>query len=101
MSLLALEAVGLEERAARRADELSRGERQRVALARALVKAPSLVVADEPTAQLDAGTAAEILGLLRDAARSEVAVLLSTHDEAEAALADRVLLMDDGVLREA
>jgi putative ABC transport system ATP-binding protein len=101
MSLTALEAVGLEERAGQRADELSRGERQRVALARALVKAPSLVVADEPTAQLDAGTAAEILSLLRDAARSEVAVLFSTHDEAEAAQADRVLLMDDGVLREA
>jgi putative ABC transport system ATP-binding protein len=101
MTLMALEAVGLEERAERRADELSRGERQRVALARALVKAPSLVIADEPTAQLDAGTAAEILSLLRDAARMEVAVLFSTHDESEAAQADRVLVMDDGILRPA
>ncbi|HEY4028081.1 MAG TPA: ABC transporter ATP-binding protein [Candidatus Dormibacteraeota bacterium] len=101
MAMLALEAVGLEERAGRRADELSRGERQRVALARALVKAPSLVIADEPTAQLDSGTAAEILSLLRDAARTEVAVLFSTHDEAEAAQADRVLVMEDGVLRPA
>ena len=101
MAMLALEAVGLEERAERRADELSRGERQRVALARALVKAPSLVIADEPTAQLDSGTAAEILSLLRDAARTEVAVLFSTHDEAEAAQADRVLVMEDGVLRPA
>jgi putative ABC transport system ATP-binding protein len=99
MTHAALEAVGLEARAGRRADELSRGERQRVALARALVKAPALVVADEPTAQLDAGTAAEILSLLRDAARSDVAVLFSTHDENEAAHADRVLVMDRGVLR--
>ncbi len=100
MTMMALEAVGLEARAGRRADELSRGERQRVALARALVKGPSLVIADEPTAQLDAGTAAEIVSLLRDAARSGVAVLFSTHDEAEAAQADRVLVMEDGVLRE-
>jgi len=100
MSMAALEAVGLEERAGRRAEELSRGERQRVALARALVKVPSLVIADEPTAQLDSRTAGEILSLLRDASRSDVAVLFSTHDEAEAAQADRVLLMEEGVLTE-
>jgi putative ABC transport system ATP-binding protein len=99
MTQLALEAVGLEHRVGRRAEHLSRGERQRVALARALVRTPSLLVADEPTAQLDAGTAAGILSLLRDAARSDVAVLFSTHDEAEAARADRVLLIDEGVLR--
>jgi putative ABC transport system ATP-binding protein len=97
----ALEAVGLDGRARRLANELSRGERQRVALARALVKAPALVIADEPTAQLDTRTGAEILGLLREAARSEVAILFSTHDEAEAAAADRVLVMSDGVLSEA
>jgi putative ABC transport system ATP-binding protein len=100
MTQQALEAVGLEERAGHRADQLSRGERQRVALARAIVKAPALLIADEPTAQLDSGTAAEILTLLRDAARSDVAVLFTTHDEAEAAQADRVLVMDDGVLRQ-
>jgi len=99
MTLAVLGAVGLEHRAGRPAAELSRGEGQRAALARALVKAPSLVIADEPTAQLDAGSAAGILSLLRDAARTEVAVLFSTHDEAEAAEADRVLLMEQGVLR--
>jgi putative ABC transport system ATP-binding protein len=99
MTQVALEAVGLDSRATRLASELSRGERQRAALARALVKAPALVIADEPTAQLDTRTAAEILGLLREAARSEVAILFSTHDEAEAAAADRVLVMDEGVLR--
>ncbi len=100
MTQVALEAVGLDARATRLASELSRGERQRAALARALVKAPALVIADEPTAQLDTRTAAEILGLLREAARAEVAILFSTHDEAEAAAADRVLVMDEGVLRE-
>jgi ABC-type lipoprotein export system ATPase subunit len=99
MTQVALEAVGLDGRATRLASELSRGERQRAALARALVKAPALVIADEPTAQLDTRTAAEILGLMREAARSEVAILFSTHDEAEAAAADRVLVMDEGVLR--
>lgn len=100
MTLMALEAVGLHDRAGRRPDELSRGERQRVALARALVKAPSLVIADEPTAQLDSSTAGEIITLLRDAARSDVAVLFSTHDEAEAAQADRVIVIEDGILTE-
>jgi putative ABC transport system ATP-binding protein len=99
-TLAALEAVGLEEQADRRAELLSRGERQRVALARALAKGPSLVIADEPTAQLDAATGSDILSLLRDAARSDVAVLLTTHDEAEAAQADRVLLLEDGILRD-
>lgn len=101
MTQAALEAVALEARAHFRAERLSRGERQRVALARALVKSPALVIADEPTAQLDSGTAGEILDLLRDAARSNVAVLFTTHDEAEAAHADRTLMMEDGVLQEA
>jgi len=97
----ALQAVGLADRARQRATDLSRGERQRVALARALVKAPTLIIADEPTAQLDSNTADEILSLLAEAARSDVAVLFSTHDETEAARADRFLVMDEGVLQEA
>jgi len=101
MTEAALEAVALEERAHLRADQLSRGERQRVALARALVKAPALVIADEPTAQLDTATASEIVSLLHDAARSDVAVVFTTHDEAEAAQADRTLVMEDGILHEA
>lgn len=101
MTAAALEAVALDGRAHLRADQLSRGERQRVALARALVKAPSLVIADEPTAQLDTATAGEIVSLLHDAARSNVAVVFTTHDEAEAAQADRTLVMEDGILHEA
>jgi putative ABC transport system ATP-binding protein len=95
-----LQAVGVGERGWQRASDLSRGERQRVALARALVKKPALVVADEPTAQLDAATAGEILSLLADAARSGVAVLFSTHDENEAARATRFLVIEEGVLQE-
>jgi putative ABC transport system ATP-binding protein len=100
MTQMALEAVGLTERANHRTDQLSRGERRRVALARALVKAPRLVIADEPTAHLDARTADDILVLLRDASRSDVAVLFTTHDEAQVGQADRILVMDEGVLSE-
>lgn len=96
---MALEAVGLHERMHHRGDELSRGERQRVALARAIVKSPALVLADEPTAQLDLASARDLMMLLRDAARSEIAVMFTTHDELEAAQADRVLTMEEGVLR--
>lgn len=99
MSREALQAVGLAEQGERQVSELSRGERQRVALARALAKAPALIIADEPTAQLDAATATEILSLLADAAHSGVAVLFSTHDDAEAARAQRFLVLEEGVLR--
>ncbi len=97
---IALESVGLGARAGHRGNELSGGEQQRVALARALVKAPALLLADEPTAQLDTETARTIMALIRQAADSGTAVLLATHDEAAAEAADRVLLMEDGVLRE-
>jgi putative ABC transport system ATP-binding protein len=97
---LALSATGLMERADHREDELSGGERQRVALARALVRAPALLIADEPTAQLDSRTASGILGLIREAADSGTAVLMATHDEQVAAIADRVLRIEDGVVTE-
>ena len=96
----ALSAMGLTERAGHRAMELSGGEQQRVALARALVKAPGLLVADEPTAQLDTETARGIMSVIREAASSGTAVLLATHDRAATEFADRVLYMEDGVLTE-
>ena len=99
MTQLALEAVGLRERANHRTDQLSRGELRRVALARALVKAPLLLLADEPTADLDGRTAEEILSLLRHATRSDVAVLFTTHDDQQVGQADRVLIMEEGILR--
>ena len=100
LAQMALAATGLGERAGHREDELSGGERQRVALARALVRAPALLVADEPTAQLDTGTTYGVLSLIREAADSGTAVLLATHDEAVAAIGDRVLRMEDGSLTE-
>lgn len=93
-------AVGLKERADHRAYELSGGEQHRVALARALVKAPLLLLADEPTAQLDSETAREIVTLIRAAADSGTAVLFATHDRAVTEFADRVLLIEDGRVRE-
>jgi putative ABC transport system ATP-binding protein len=95
----ALEAVGLGERVSHRGAELSGGEQQRVALARALVKEPALLIADEPTGQLDTETGRAVLHVLRRTADAGTAVLLATHDPAAAEVADRVLLMEDGVLR--
>ena len=87
-----LDAVGLADRAASLPRELSGGELQRVAIARALVHAPAVVLADEPTGNLDPRTAATIVALLRDTAKHHGAtVVLVTHSRAAAAAADRVL----------
>jgi putative ABC transport system ATP-binding protein len=94
-----LQAVGLEDRAQHRAYELSGGEQHRVAIARALVKAPLLLLADEPTAQLDSETARDITALIRRAADSGTAVLFATHDRSVIEFADRVLLIEDGKVR--
>jgi putative ABC transport system ATP-binding protein len=95
----ALEAVGLGERLEHRAFELSGGEQHRVALARALVKRPLLLLADEPTGQLDTENAREVAGLLRDAAHSGSAVIVATHDAGLADVADRVIQIEDGRLQ--
>jgi putative ABC transport system ATP-binding protein len=97
-ALIALESVGLAARADHRGNELSGGEQQRVAVARALIKAPHLLLADEPTAQLDTETSRSIIALLREAADSGTAILFATHDESATELADRVIHMEDGVL---
>lgn len=95
----ALQDVGLGERARHRAYELSGGEQQRVALARALVKHPRLVLADEPTGQLDTETAALVVAHLRAATATGAAVLVATHDPGIADAADHVLRLEDGRLR--
>ena len=97
VALDALELVGLEGRAKHRAYELSGGEQQRVALARALAKRPRLLLADEPTGQLDSETSAEIVDLMVSI-RGHTTILLATHDETIAARADRVIAIEDGKL---
>jgi putative ABC transport system ATP-binding protein len=94
----ALVMVGLEDRRAHTAAELSGGEQHRVALARAVAKRPYLVIADEPTAQLDSETAAGIMHLLVAVAATGTAILMATHDIAAVESADRVMLMEDGRL---
>ncbi|MDT0398310.1 MULTISPECIES: ABC transporter ATP-binding protein [Streptomyces] len=92
-----LAQVGLADKARRRPGELSGGQQQRVAVARALVTGPDVIFADEPTGALDTGTAAEVLGLLRNAVDTLGAtVVMVTHDPAAAAWADRVLFLADG-----
>jgi len=96
-----LAAVGLADRAASFPDRLSGGEQQRVAVARALVHDPSLVLADEPTGNLDAESARRVLGLLADLARrAGRTVVAVSHSDEVAALADRVLMLADGRLSE-
>jgi lipoprotein-releasing system ATP-binding protein len=99
---LLLAQVGLASRAASRVVVLSGGEQQRVALARALVTRPAVLLADEPTGNLDPHTAASMHDLLTDLARaSRAAVVTVTHNRALAQRADRVLALEDGVLRDA
>jgi putative ABC transport system ATP-binding protein len=94
----ALDLVGLSGRVKHRAYELSGGEQQRVALARALAKQPRVLLADEPTGQLDSETSAAIVDLMVSI-RGHATILLATHDETVAARADRVIAIEDGALR--
>ncbi|NGO08504.1 ABC transporter ATP-binding protein [Streptomyces sp. HC44] len=98
---LLLALVGLADHAAQRPGELSGGQQQRVAIARALANKPSLLIADEPTGQLDAETGIAVMELLRAVVRSEqVTALVATHDAALLDLADRVLELSDGEIVE-
>ena len=96
-----LDLVGLGERANHRPHELSGGEQQRVAIARALANRPKLLLADEPTGQLDSTTGHAIMATLRTVVRAEgVTAVVATHDPALLDLADRVLEIQDGRIRE-
>lgn len=93
-----LNMVGLKDRARFRPAQLSGGQQQRVALARALVNNPELILADEPTGQLDSSTASEIMALLTHMNEDGKTVLLITHDSSIAAHAHRIINIKDGLI---
>jgi ABC-type lipoprotein export system ATPase subunit len=96
-----LERVGLLHRLEHTPEQLSGGERQRVAIARALVNGPRLILADEPTGNLDTGRGSQILQLLATLGRERrAAVLIATHDPQAAAVADHVCILRDGKLQQ-
>jgi len=99
-ALRLLETVGLGKRLFHRPKELSMGEMQRVAIARALANNPEIIIADEPTGELDSKTAKEIIALLFDINRKEKnAVIVATHDEKIVDVADTIYTIQDGRLR--
>lgn len=98
--LALLEAVGLADKSNHRPNQLSGGQRQRIAIARALVHQPLLVLADEPTANLDSQTGAQIINLMRELQRQQkTAFVFSSHDPQVIASADHLVLLKDGHLQ--
>ena len=99
LTMQALEAVGLQDRAGQRPNQLSGGQKQRVAIARALVKSPAIVLADEPTANLDSHTGASIIALMqRMQADSRTTFIISTHDGQLMSHAEETFRIRDGAL---
>jgi putative ABC transport system ATP-binding protein len=93
-----LEQVGLGNRMSHKPNELSGGQRQRVAIARALVNKPAIILADEPTGNLDSKTSVEIMGLLEDIHKLGNTIILVTHEEDIAKYAHRIVRLKDGVI---
>ncbi|MDQ2870369.1 MAG: ABC transporter ATP-binding protein [Acidobacteriota bacterium] len=99
-AIKSLESVGLADRMSHHPNELSGGQRQRVAVARALINNPSILLADEPTGNLDSQTGNEIMALFEDLNRRGNTIVLVTHEEDVAAHARRIVRLRDGKIRE-
>ena len=95
----ALARVGLADRAGHHPNQMSGGQQQRVAIARALVSRPGVILADEPTGNLDSRTSLEVMALFQELGRSGITVVLVTHEEDIAEHASRVIVMRDGLIR--
>ena len=97
LAIDSLKMVGLEKRMDHKPNEMSGGQQQRVAIARALVSKPAIVLADEPTGNLDSRTSADVLGLLQRTSREfNQTLVMITHNDAIAQLADRIVRIEDG-----
>ncbi|HEY2899914.1 MAG TPA: ABC transporter ATP-binding protein [Polyangia bacterium] len=96
---VALDRVGLGERMHHHPNQMSGGQQQRVAIARALVTEPKVILADEPTGNLDSVTSIEVMALLQELWQSGITILLVTHEPDVAAFASRVIIMKDGRVR--
>jgi putative ABC transport system ATP-binding protein len=95
----ALKDYGLQNRADHRPDELSGGQRQRVAIARATIMQPAMILADEPTGNLDRATGEEVIRLLEGLNAQGVTLIMVTHDASLGARARRQLLLEDGAVK--
>ena len=98
MATKALENVGLSDRMHHKPNELSGGQRQRVAIARALVNSPALILADEPTGNLDSETSIEIMSLFQEIHKKGNTIIVVTHEEDIAKYAGRIIRLKDGII---
>ena len=94
-----LQRLGLSERASHEPQQLSGGEMQRVAIARACVHQPKIIIADEPTGNLDSHAGQSVLELLKGLCREGTAILMATHSERALAVCDRVIVLEDGAIK--